>query len=250
MVLHREPHLTSSQHLPSWAFFAFTAGAVNAGALLACERFVSHVTGTVTRIGVDARGVLALDYAMVLFAFIVGAMTAILIVRRLTRPHLSTLSQPAQPAYWLPLTLVSVLLMFVACAGALGTLGPFGGSVETAHDFVLLAILSFTMGMQNAAVAASTGMAVRTTHMTGPVTDIAVALAILISGSSEERSGARRSLVLRGTKLIAFVVGAAVMAVLCPRVAWLSFLLPAAAGLVGTVRSFIPARDELLIGRH
>lgn len=236
MVLHREPHLTSTRHLPSWALFAFTAGAVNAGALLACERFVSHVTGTVTRIGIDAGQLLALDYAMVLVAFIVGAMAAILIVRRWGNAR--------WPAYWLPLTVVSTLLVFVASAGAFGVFGRFGGSVETAHDFALLAILSFAMGMQNAAVAASTGMAVRTTHMTGPATDIGVALAILFTGSSEERKGACRSLVLRGTKLTAFVVGGAVMAMLCPRVAWLAFLLPAATGFAATVRSFIPIKIQ------
>jgi hypothetical protein len=43
---------------------------------LACERFVSHVTGTVTRIGVDAREMLALEYALVLAAFMAGALAS------------------------------------------------------------------------------------------------------------------------------------------------------------------------------
>src|SRR5690349_10849179 len=137
MVLHRDAHLTSTRHLPSWALFAFSAGAVNAGALFACERFVSHVTGTVTRIGADAGGVLALDYALVLLAFVAGAMTAILMVRK----H----GSPGRPAYWLPLTFVSATLVLVSWMGAVGAFGPFGGTVETAHDFALLGVLSFTM---------------------------------------------------------------------------------------------------------
>lgn len=232
MVLHRDRTLTSRDHLPSWALFAFSAGAVNSGALLACSRFVAHVTGTITRIGLDAGELLALDYALVLFAFIAGAAAAILIVRRLDRY--------TRFAYWLPLTIVSFVIAGVAVAGALGGFGRFGGSVETAHDFVLLAILSFAMGMQNAAVGASTNNSVRTTHMTGPATDIGVAVAMLATGTVSEREGARRSLLLRGTKLVAFIVGAGAMAVLCPRIGWLAFLLPAVTGVIATVRSYSP----------
>lgn len=233
MVVHRHEELTTLRHLPSWALLAFSAGAVNAAALLACQRFVAHVTGTVTRIGVSARDVLALDYLLVLAAFVAGAAAAILLARR---------TGGARPAYWVPLVLVSVLLTVVGVSGHAGWFGAFGGSVETAHDFALLAILSFAMGMQNAAVATATGMAVRTTHMTGPATDIGVALAVLASGDADERASARRSLLLRGTKLFAFVLGGVVAAALAPRVAFLVFLVPAVTALVATTQSFAPWR--------
>ena len=157
--------------------------ATNAGALFACERFVSHVTGTVTRIGVDSAGILALDYALVLAAFISGAMSAILVARK-------------------------------------------SGDA--------------TMGMQNAALAASTAMTVRTTHMTGPATDLGIAFAMLLSGTPSERVTARSSLLLRGTKLFAFIVGGAAMAVLCPRIQYAAFLVPAVASLIATVSSYAP----------
>lgn len=232
MILHPETELVTRRHMPSWALFAFAAGAVNAGALLACQRFVAHVTGTVTRIGVDAGGVLALDYALVLVTFIAGAMAAVLLVRKAGKKT---------PAYWLPLSIVSAILVVVAITGALGKLGPFGGSVETAHDFALLAVLSFAMGMQNAAIATSTGMAIRTTHMTGPTTDMAVAFGTLLSSDAtkEERAKAKRSVFLRGTKLVSFIVGGTAMALLAPRVTWLVFLVPAAAGFAATVRSYV-----------
>jgi uncharacterized membrane protein YoaK (UPF0700 family) len=232
MILHREAELVTRRHMPSWALFAFAAGAVNAGALLACQRFVAHVTGTVTRIGVDAGGVLALDYALVLVTFIAGAMAAVLLVRK---------AGAKTPAYWLPLLVVSSILVVVAIAGSFGKLGAFGGSVETAHDFALLAVLSFAMGMQNAAVATSTGMAIRTTHMTGPTTDMAVAFGTLLSSDAteEERAKAKQSVFLRGTKLVSFILGGVAMAFLAPRVTWLAFLVPAAAGFAATVRSYL-----------
>jgi len=236
VVVHRPDNLVSLRHLPSWALLAFAAGAVNAGALLACERFVSHVTGTLTRLGVDAGQLLAFDYLLVFAAFLVGAGMAIVVVRR------GVSKGTGLPPYWLPLTIVAVLLAAVGVAGHAGVFGRFGGSVETAHDFALLAILSFAMGMQNAAVAASTGMAVRTTHMTGPATDLAIAVAILAVGEERERADARRSVVLRGTKLAAFVVGGTAMAVVCPRIGYLGFLIPAFACVAATVSSFAPSR--------
>lgn len=211
---------------------AFAAGAVNAGALLACQRFVSHVTGTVTRIGVDAAQLLALDYALVLVAFILGAASAILLARKL--------GDSSRPAYWLPLTSVAAVLVGVALAGNAGWFGVFGATVETTGDFGMLAVLAFAMGMQNAAVASSTGLAVRTTHMTGPATDIGVAVAMLISGDRDDRTAARSSLLLRSTKLLAFITGGVAMAILCPRFGYLAFLLPSATCLVATASSFAP----------
>lgn len=37
----------------SWLILSFTAGAVNAGGFLSCQRFVSHVTGFVTISGLN-----------------------------------------------------------------------------------------------------------------------------------------------------------------------------------------------------
>jgi uncharacterized membrane protein YoaK (UPF0700 family) len=234
MVLHRQDTLTRRKHLTSWALLAFSAGAVNAGALLACQRFVSHVTGTVTRIGVDVHETLALDYLLVLVAFIAGAASAILIARAVRR------SPSAAPGYWAPLLLVALLLGAVAVLGHRNAFDAFGGSVETPRDFALLAILSLAMGMQSAAVAASTGLSVRTTHMTGPATDIGIALAQLSSADDVERLTARSSLMLRCTKLLSFIVGGATMAVLCSRLEFLAFACPAATILAATALSYVP----------
>lgn len=240
MVLHRPDQVTSLRHLPSWALLAFGAGAVNAGALLACQRFVSHVTGTVTHIGVDVgkdAEVLALDYLLVLACFVAGATAAVLLVRR------STASSSA-PRYWFPLLVVTAILVVIALGGQAGLFGVFGGSTEAAHDFAFLAVLSFAMGMQNAAVATSTGMAVRTTHMTGPATDLGVAFATLIDGAPRERADARRSIALRATKLFSFMAGAGVMVPLALRLEFMAFLVPAVACTAATVSSFVPSMLE------
>jgi uncharacterized membrane protein YoaK (UPF0700 family) len=234
MILHPQETLMRRQHLTSWALLSFSAGAVNAGALLACQRFVSHVTGTATRIGVDARQTLALDYLLVLGAFIAGAALAILLARVVRR------DPSAAPAYWAPLGLVACFLVAIAVLGSAGAFDAFGGTVETPRDFALLAGLSLTMGMQSAAVAASTGLAVRTTHMTGPSTDIGIALAQLSSTDAVERAAARSSLALRSTKLFSFITGGALMAVLCARLEYLAFAFPAVTISIATTLSYLP----------
>ena len=52
-LLHHAPDVLSLRHSPSWMLLSLAAGAVNAGAFVVCERFVSHVTGVVSRIGID-----------------------------------------------------------------------------------------------------------------------------------------------------------------------------------------------------
>jgi uncharacterized membrane protein YoaK (UPF0700 family) len=234
VVTYGPNEVTSLRHLPSWALLAFGAGAVNAGAFVACQRFVSHVTGTLTHVGVGAGKLIALEYLLVVACFIMGATSAVLLVRRLARS--------GHHPWWLPLTIVAGLLCLVAMLGQRGLFGELGSAVETPEDFGLLALLSIAMGMQSAAVAASTGLAVRTTHMTGPATDLSIALATLLAGERAETESAWRSAALRGTKLVAFVLGAVAMVPLASRVGFLSFIVPAAACVSATVLSFTPRR--------
>jgi hypothetical protein len=61
--------------LSVWLTATFSAGMVNTITFLACQRFVTHVTGHLTLIGKDIHQVvLMLDYVLVLLSFIAGAM--------------------------------------------------------------------------------------------------------------------------------------------------------------------------------
>lgn len=222
-----------SRNFPTWVLLAFGAGCVNAGGFFACQRFVTHLTGTSTRIGMDVGSwTLMAEYGVILLCFMLGAAASVwLLEGRLLR------GKPPLP--WLPLTLVSSLLLTVAALGHAGVFGPFGQTVETFGDFVMLSLLSFAMGLQNASVATSTGLAVRTTHMTGPTTDLAVALARLRYLNGESRRAALDSAALRGAKLIAFIGGAAVMIPVCARLEYLAFCVPAGVIALATARTFL-----------
>lgn len=224
----------AGRNIGSWTSLAFGAGFVNATAFLACQRFVTHVTGILTHAGIDeGRWSLFAEYLAVLVSFVVGAMTAVLILdgRRLR-------GLPSLP--WIPLVTVSALLALCAGLGQLGVFGAFGAEVESRRDFVLLWILAFAMGLQNASVANATGSLVRTTHMTGPATDLGVALAFLMlrDTSPDTRYAARRTMILRSSKIAAFILGAVGAALVVPTLHFLSFLIPAGICLAVAIRVF------------
>jgi len=240
VALHAPPTIFSLRHLPSWMLLAFSGGAVNAGAFLACQRFVSHVTGTATRLGLDV-GLweLMLDYGIVIACFVAGAMASVVALDG--RYH-----RGKTPAYALPLVIVSAILVMVAMAGSVGIFGPFGQTVEEPADFALLSLLGFAMGLQNAAVATTTGLAIRTTHMTGPATDLGVHLATSLFAEGEARRAALRGAALRAGKITAFVLGAVAMVPVAHAGGYLAFLVPAAIVLIAAALSFVPSRVRRL----
>ncbi|MBL8950078.1 MAG: DUF1275 domain-containing protein [Myxococcaceae bacterium] len=232
-ALHAPESVYSLRHVHSWLMLCFAAGAVNVGALLACQRFVTHVTGSATEIGVNtANGWLALDYTVVVLCFILGALAASMMIDGRAGRGLS-------PWYTAPLAIELSLLTGIAVTGHLGLFGAFGGSIETLHDFVLLSVLGFAMGLQNAAVATSTGLVVRTTHLTGTATDLGINIARAMSArDTADRALARRAAWLRAGKLVAFVAGAGVMSPVAREWGYLSFLLPAVLVFIATATSF------------
>jgi uncharacterized membrane protein YoaK (UPF0700 family) len=238
-ALHKPDAIFSLRHAPSWLLLTMAAGAVNAGAFLACRRFVTHVTGTVTLLGMDSDNWhLMLDYAVVFACFIAGAMTSVLAIDG--RYH-----RGLTPLYALPLVVVTGLLSLVAALGSAGLFGRFGGSVESLPDFAMLSLLSFAMGLQNAAVSTSTGAVVRTTHLTGPATDLGVFLATCFFTAGEERRRAFQRALLRFGKVVGFAIGAALMVPAARHLGYGAFFVPALLVLGATARSFLPASSAL-----
>lgn len=234
LPLHPPAQVFSSRHFPTWLLLAGSAGAVNALGFLACARFVTHVTGTVSNMGMDVGNKLslALDYAVVLGCFVGGAaMSSALIEGRHHRGK--------KPLYAVPLLLAATILAVVGTAGAYGLFGVFGSSVEELHDFVFLSALSFAMGLQNAAVSTSTGNMVRTTHMTGPATDLGVHLATSAYAAGDTRKNAMRHALLRFGKIGAFTMGAAAGAGLARAYQYGGLIAPAVVVLLATFLSFV-----------
>jgi uncharacterized membrane protein YoaK (UPF0700 family) len=234
-ILHTPDTIFSARHAPSWLLLTGGSGLVNGLAFLACAQYVTHVTGTATRLGLEwPHAGVAAEYAVVVLSFIIGAMTSVLALQ--ARAY-----RGERPLWSLPLVAVAFILAGVALVGPTGTFGPFGGEATTAEPpVVLLSLLAFATGLQNAAVATVTGLAVRTTHLTGPATDLGVHLGVAYFATGEERRTALRGAALRGGKVIAFVVGAGLALPLAETSGYLAFLVPAVFALTAAGLSFTP----------
>lgn len=91
-VLHSAFAVLSLRHGTSWGMLALSAGAVNAGAFVWAQRFVTHVTGTVTRLGTEAGSwSTVLESGCLLGSFVLGSMASVLALQgralRGLRPH-------------------------------------------------------------------------------------------------------------------------------------------------------------------
>jgi uncharacterized membrane protein YoaK (UPF0700 family) len=204
ITLHTPDTIYSPRHVPSWLLLAGAAGTVNGIAFLMCEQFVTHVTGTVTRLGLEfPHAWLVAEYGTVLVSFVAGAATSVVAIQARAR-------RGKRPRWAIPLVVVALILVGVALAGQAGEFGRFGGThVADPPPVILLSLLAFAMGLQNASVASTTGLAVRTTHLTGPSTDLGIHLGAACLSSGAERRSALRGAALRGGKVVAFMLGRA-----------------------------------------
>ena len=160
---------------------AFVAGAVNAGGFLAVHRYTSHMTGIVSMIADDlvlGELTMALAAGAFLAAFMAGAATTAILVNwaRSRRLH---------SEYALPLLAEAVLLL------AFGVLGPNLDLLVALFVPTTVTLLCFLMGLQNAVLTKISRAEIRTTHMTGVVTDIGIELgrAAYFSGTHHHHHG-------------------------------------------------------------
>lgn len=234
IALHTPDRIYAPRHIPSWLALACAAGSVNGFAFLSCEEFVSHITGTSTRIGLEWHHLgLAAEYALVLGCFIAGAIASVIWLQ-------ARACRGKRPQWATPLCAVALLLAGVAVAGHAGYFGPFGEQITGEPPFVLLSLLAFAMGLQNAAVASTTGLSVRTTHLTGPATDLGIHLGTAFFARGNERRDALKGAGLRLGKIAAFVLGAGAAVPLADRLGCLMLLAPAALISFAVVLSFLP----------
>ena len=161
---------TPQSNLRLGAVLAFVAGATNAGGFLAVGQYTSHMTGVVSAMAdniVLGQASLALAGLAGLLSFIVGAMTTAILVNWGLRRRLRS-------AYALPLLLEAALLLLFGLLGA--SLGLHTALLVP----VTVLLLCFMMGLQNAVISKISHAEIRTTHVTGLVTDLGIELGKLV----------------------------------------------------------------------
>lgn len=151
---------------------AFVAGAVNAGGFFAVGQYTSHMSGVVSALADNAvlgEARLILAGLASLAAFFFGAALSAILINWGRR-------RGAHSRYALPLILEALLLLVFALMGAsLSARGNVGATV---------ALLCCVMGLQNAIITKISRAEIRTTHVTGLVTDLGIELGKLFYWNS------------------------------------------------------------------
>jgi uncharacterized membrane protein YoaK (UPF0700 family) len=197
-------------HTTNWTlgvFLAFNAGAVNAGGFLVLHTYTSHMTGFASQLADSAvlgNGELFLSALGAIMSFVLGAATCALLVNWARQMHLRAIYAPA-------LLLEAALMLPFGLMGALTLTWPTPFAVP-----VTVLLLSFIMGLQNAVGSKTSGGSIRTTHMTGNITDVGMEFGKLLywnARSSSSAGGVRHDKVRlkRSAGLVAmFVLGGVV----------------------------------------
>ncbi len=158
-------HLTARERssATNWqlaALLAFTAGAIDVTGYLKFRQFTSHLSGVTSDLALNTAGQatqLLIHPAAVFFSFLAGAAFCALVVNwKRRRLH--------EGVFALPVLIEAMLLTSAAFPWT------------TQHPVLTLSILAFAMGLQNAIITKLSDSVIRTTHVTGMVTDIGIEL--------------------------------------------------------------------------
>jgi uncharacterized membrane protein YoaK (UPF0700 family) len=160
------PERTDRNNLHLGMTLCFVAGATNAGGFLAVGQYTSHMTGILSGLAdnwVLGHFTLIISAVASLLMFMAGAITSTLLINWARR-------RGSRCLYAEPLMLEALLLL---CFGLLGAqLDSHSSSLVP----LTVLLLCFIMGLQNAIITKISKAVIRTTHLTGLITDISIEL--------------------------------------------------------------------------
>lgn len=230
--------VSSNRHL-GYAL-AFVAGAINAGGYLAVNQYTSHMTGIVSSMADNlalSKYDLVLNGLGGLLSFLIGAACSAIMVNYAQRRKM-------QSRFALPLIFEALLLL------CFGVLGARMAAIDVLFVPVTVSLLCFIMGMQNALITKLSRSDIRTTHITGIVTDIGIELGKALYHNSRRHPDLPRvssnhdKLRLLTLLALAFFLGGISGALGFKHIGYLS-TVPLAALLI--LLAGVPAVDDLIL---
>lgn len=237
-------NLNSERNRMIWYSLSFQAGVINCGGFMACHRFVTHVTGFATHFGNEiatahyqsAFGILTVPFFFLLGAFCTGYFTEVQI------------SRGNRPRYYNIFGFIAIVMISVALFGHFGQLGVFGEPINVLADYILLGVLCFCSGTQNATVTSASGSVIRTTHLTGITTDLGLSLMKYFAlyprswktsdHLTSQRSKDKLNILIRMGLILSFILGSVFGGMFFLNFEYLGFLLPATISLILSMITF------------
>lgn len=245
MIHSQINELYSSRNVGLWMLLSLKAGYLNAAGFLATGKFVSHVTGFGTQMGISLAHedfFFGAELLIIPISFILGASVPAWILDR-------NYSEQMLPKYYYVQFLITLALGILLCLGLSGKFGEFTTTMDDLHDIELIGLLCFICGMKNGLSTWSTFGRIRTTHLTGLSTDIGLNLPKLFRRSNypSRFPEQRRINSVRIMTFISFSIGSLVAAFIFPTLEYQGFIFPF---LLSVVLSVISYKDYRFNIRH
>lgn len=214
--------LYETQNIFLWFLLALQGGFLNVGGFLGVGRFVSHITGFATLYGIEAskgHWMVAAGMLATPIFFIAGTMVCAWFTERRR-----ILNKDPQYSF--------IFLHIIFCLGATGVLGyfgffgEFGNHLDSLPNFYYLFILAYTCGLQNAVITSVSGSVIRTTHLTGPATDLGTGIVRYWTKYPQSNQRETFATWCRFGIIISFIFGSLIGAILFSQYQFGGFLLP------------------------
>lgn len=203
-----------------WMLLAIQGGFINVAGLLSIHLFVSHVTGFSAHFSealVSKNGEKVFYFLLVPFFFLCGSFFSALFTQVEKRARKT-------PRYLVVMITLAVIYFIIFIAGHLGAFGDFGEHFSNMRDFILLALLAFSCGGQNALFTHYSNSIIRTTHLTGITTDLGIGLSKYFISKDRKEGKLNR---IRIEIILFFLVGSVIGSLIIPKLQFSAFVFPA-----------------------
>lgn len=186
-----------SDNLKLGVLSAFAAGMTNVAALVLFFSFVSNITGHFAILASEIANGKWYQVAVVflwVFLFLGGSFVSnLFVIHGDKRKRLFNHGMP--------------LVLEILCLVGVGYYGHFHYTETLMETEVLIAVLLFAMGLQNGLTASISNFSVKTTHLTGLTTDLAIHLSMATKKFWREKPEVQQKIVLLASIAGAYVAG-------------------------------------------
>ncbi len=195
---------TLSDNIKLGTLTAFSAGMANVTSLLIFFSFSSNVTGYYAVFAAEITKGDFFKAAIVLgwlSLFFVGSFVSNIIVIHSSKKH-------SYLAHSVP------IMLEILCLLAVGIYGQYFYKETLIETEVLLGLMLFAMGLQNGLTASISNFAVKTTHLTGATTDLAILFSMFTKREYRKNKELIGKAKLIGAIFLTYVLGATIAGLL------------------------------------
>ena len=230
----------TKEKIAFWLISAFKSGFINSAGFLLSGKFVSHVTGFGTQVGIavgHSEYFFGAELLIIPLSFIFGGVITSFILENTKKVNVN-------PSYHYVQGLITLLIALIILIGEtnfVSTSIPFDNDERyNLTEFIIIGLLCLICGLKNSLVTWATFGKIRVTHMTGNSTDIGLHLLSFISPRHKESRLKEKKIinVYRILLLGSFSLGAMISAVLFPSLGYRSFMIVLFISIVMTFFSF------------